>query len=277
MAQVISTNVASLSAQRQLNQTNNGLQSALQRLSSGLRINSAKDDAAGIAIASRFTSQIRGFNQGARNAQDAISLAQTAEGALNEITSNVQRIRELAVQSANGTNSSTDRAALQTEVSQLNAEITRVRGGTQFNGIEVIGTSAGNFGFQVGANAGGNNRISIATQDVAAMGGYASVVTNGGVDTAAKAEAMITSADAFLKSLNTERANLGAVQNRFDSVIRTNDITSENLSAARSRVQDADFAKETADLTKMQILQQAGVSVLSQANALPQSVLGLLG
>ena len=277
MPQVINTNVPSLNAQNQLNKTNLGLTTALERLSSGLRINSAKDDAAGIAIASRFTSQINGYNQGVRNAADAISLTQTAEGSLDEISNNLQRIRELAVQSANATNSSTDRNALQTEVTQLQQEITRVTG-TQFNGITVIGAQAGSFNFQVGPNADtAANQIKVITTNVTSAAGYAEVVTNGTVGTASDALTMITSVDTFLQSINTERANLGAVQNRFESVIQNSENVSENLSAARSRIEDADFAKETANLTKFQILQQAGISVLSQANALPQSVLGLLG
>lgn len=277
MAQVINTNVPSLSAQNQLNRTNSGLAQALERLSSGKRVNSAKDDAAGIAIASRFTAQIRGYNQGIRNAADAISLSQTAEGALDEISNNLQRIRELAVQSANATNSSTDRAALNTEVSQLKAEIARVTN-TQFNGITVIGGGATSFAFQVGPNnVSAVDQIKVTTQNTTALSGYTNVVTNGGVDTVAKATSMIGNVDTLLAAVNTQRATLGAVQNRFDSVIRNSENAVENLSASRSRIEDADFAKETANLTKYQILQQAGVSVLSQANALPQSVLGLLG
>ena len=277
MPQVINSNIPSLNAQSSLNRTNSGLAQALERLSSGKRINNAKDDAAGIAIASRFTAQIRGFNQGIRNAADAISLTQTAEGALDEISNNLQRIRELAVQSANATNSSTDRAALNTEVSQLKAEIGRVTN-TQFNGIDVIGGGATSFAFQVGANAVASvDQIKVTTTNTTTLSGYTAVVTNGGVDTAANALSMIGSVDTLLTSINTQRATLGAVQNRFESVIRNSENTVENLSASRSRIEDADFAAETAKLTKFQILQQAGVSVLSQANALPQSVLGLLG
>lgn len=279
MAQVINTNVSSLTAQRNLNRTNSGLNSALERLSSGLRINSAKDDAAGIAIASRFTSQIRGYNQGTRNAADAISLVQTAEGALDEVMNNMQRIRELAVQASNATNTSSDRNALQTEVSQLQREIVRVTK-TQFNGVEVIGSNAGAFSFQVGPDAGaGANNIAVATTTVMsiATGGVSAASGAITVNFAASAQLMITAADNFMQSVNTMRANLGAVQNRFESVIRNGQNAAENLSASRSRIEDADFAQETAKLTKFQILQQAGTSVLSQANSLPQSVLGLLG
>ncbi|MCU7837414.1 MAG: flagellin FliC [gamma proteobacterium symbiont of Taylorina sp.] len=274
MAQVINSNIPSLGAQNSLNRTNTGLTQALERLSSGKRINSAKDDAAGIAIVSRFTAQIRGYNQGTRNAADAISLAQTAEGAYDEMSSNMQRIRELAIQSANATNSSVDRAALNTEVQQLKAEILRVQQ-TEFNGVAVIGASAQAFAFQVGPNAGGNNVITVTTTSVdATLGGVAA--TNG-VSTVTAANTMITTVDTALAALNSQRANLGAVQNRFESVIRNGENASLNLSASRSRIEDADFAAETANLTKYQILQQAGTSVLSQANALPQSVLGLLG
>ena len=274
MAQVINTNVPSLNAQSSLNRTNSGLAQALERLSSGKRINSAKDDAAGIAIASRFTAQIRGYNQGTRNAADAVSLAQTAEGAYDEMSSNMQRIRELAVQSANATNSSTDRAALNTEVQELKKEILRVQQ-TEYNDIAVIGSSAGTFAFQVGPGTGTNDTIDVDTTAIdATLGGEAETF---GVSTVGKATAMITAVDDALELLNTERAKLGAVQNRFESVIRNGENVATNLSAARSRIEDADFAAETANLTRYQILQQAGTSVLSQANALPQSVLGLLG
>ena len=275
MAQVINTNVSSLNAQNSLNKTNSGLNEALQRLSSGKRINSAKDDAAGIAIASRFTSQIRGYNQGTRNAADAISLVQSGESSLDEITNNLQRIRELAVQSSNATNTSIDRQALQTEVTQLQAEIVRV-GKTKFNGAQALGSTRS---FQVGADAtAATNMITVSAGSVGGMTSFGDAAsTGGGISTKADALSMITSVDNMLKAVNTTRATLGAVQSRFESVIRNNDNVSANLSDARSRIEDADFAKETAKLTRYQILQQAGVSVLSQANSLPQSVLGLLG
>ncbi|MDX2505253.1 MAG: flagellin, partial [Gammaproteobacteria bacterium] len=241
---------------------------------------------AGLAIASRFTAQIRGYNQGVRNAADAISLAQTAEGAYDEMASNLQRIRELAVQAANATNSSTDRLAIQTEISDLKAEIIRVTH-TQFNGVEVIGTQAGSFYFQVGPNGVksidgvivntinvrvDNTFASVATATDATVyvaGGDATTMTNAALS-------LIGRVDNLLQVINTQRAILGAVQNRFESVIRNGENISEQLSASRSRIQDADFAKETAALTKAQILQQAGTTVLSQANAVPQSVLALL-
>jgi flagellin len=253
MAQVIQTNVASLNAQRQLNKTNSGLTQALERLSSGLRINSAKDDAAGIAIASRFTAQIRGYNQGIRNSQDAISLAQTAEGAIGEMQTNVQRIRELAVQSANATNTSTDRNALNAEVTVLYAEITRIAGGTDFNGKKIIGSSAGGLVFQVGANTGANDTITVTTTNLSTATSVTDMKDKG-IASVTSANTMIGLADALLVTLNSERATLGAVQNRFDSVIRAGETTVSNLSDARSRIEDADFAQETAKLTKFQIL-----------------------
>ena len=285
MAQVINTNVPSLNAQRNLNRTNAGLAQALERLSSGKRINSAKDDAAGIAIASRFTAQIRGYNQGVRNAADAISLAQTAEGAFDEMANNLQRIRELAVQAANATNSSTDRKAIQTEISDLKSEIERVTF-TKFNGVEVIGSDAGSFYFQVGPNANKDvDGITVNTVNVRSANTFSVMVSDdatvwiSGATLSAMTSAalsLIGRTDDLLQVINTQRAILGSTQNRFESVIRNGENIVENLSAARSRIEDADFAAETANLTKYQILQQAGISVLSQANALPQSVLGLL-
>lgn len=285
MAQVINTNIYSLNAQRNLNQTSTMLATSLQRLSSGLRINSAKDDAAGLAIASRFTAQIRGYNQGVRNAADAISLAQTAEGAYDEMGNNLQRIRELAVQAANATNSSTDRKAIQTEISDLKSEILRVTH-TQFNGVEVIGQDAGSFYFQVGPNGNKSvDGITVNTIDVRASNAFSVMIsTDATVYLATGTLSAMTSAalsligrtDALLQVINTQRAILGATQNRFESVIRNGENISEQLSASRSRIQDADFAAETAALTKAQILQQAGTTVLAQANAVPQSVLALL-
>lgn len=375
MASVINTNVASLNAQRNLSSSQNDLNTSLQRLSSGLRINSAKDDAAGLAIASRFTSQIRGLDVASRNANDGISLAQTAEGALGEVSNNLQRIRELAVQSRNATNSASDRAALNTEAQQLKSEIDRVAGNTSFNGVKLLDGSFTNKAFQVGANAGETidvagivdassanlgtydraevtgvaattftaitagavtvngtsvGAIALATSASERAGGFRDAVnsvsdttgvyainetsttttlvstsnivlagasatvaevgiaagttnatsstgfasldltTTGGADTA------LSSIDAALAAVNSTRANLGAIQNRFSSVVANIATQSENLSASRSRIQDADFAKETAALTRGQILQQAGTAMLSQANSAPQGVLALL-
>ncbi|HVT35652.1 MAG TPA: flagellin [Nevskiaceae bacterium] len=384
MASVINTNVMSLNAQRNLNSSQMSLATAMQRLSSGLRINSAKDDAAGLAISDRFTAQINGLDQASRNANDGISLTQTAEGALAEVTNNLQRIRELAVQSRNGSNSSTDRAALNSEAQQLKAEVDRVAQQTQFNGVNLLDGSFSNQAFQVGANAGqtiavssivdatsvnlgsytsatvtgvaattltaitagdltidggnGNGAISVggvgaaasatvragqirdainsvadqtgvyAVNDTAttvqltstsgtgitiALSGTGTTATTGltaattatatntgfstlSLTTSAGADTAIKQMDAALAAVSTARGNLGALQNRFQSVVNSLSTASENLSAARSRIMDADFAKETAAMTRSQILQQAGTAMLAQANAAPQNVLSLL-
>lgn len=383
MPQVINTNIASLTAQRNLNNSQSSLNTSLQRLSSGLRINSAKDDAAGLAISERFSAQIRGLNQAARNANDGVSLAQTAEGALAEVTNNLQRIRELAVQSSNATNSQSDRDALQTEVTQLLNEIDRVADSTEFNGVKLLDGSFTGAVFQVGANAGETITIASTTDantaalgsastnttaglsvaasgltgfataiaaggvtingtDIGAIAGsgsaaeragqlvnainnvsqttgvgasydgatgqlslnsdaaftiagtaddateagfanaaFATVTTATGIDSLtvanfAGAQSALALIDSSLTEVNSARATLGAVQNRFESVVRSVQTTSENLSASRSRIVDADFAAETANLTRAQILQQAGTAILAQANSLPQNVLSLL-
>ncbi len=273
MAQVINTNTLSLNAQRHLSQTNNTLSRSLERLSSGFRINSAKDDAAGQAIAERFTSQIRGFNQGIRNSGDALSLAQTGESILNEVVSNLQRMRELAVQSMNGTNSDDDRASLDQEVGDLASEIARIVT-TEFNGVALVGAGAGTNTFQVGADAG--DSVAISTTNTTSLSGYASAVTGANVSTAGSASTLIAAVDTLLNAVNGERGSLGSKQNTFEAVIRNSQNLVENLSASRSRIRDADFAAETAEMTRVQILQQAGLSVLGQANAAPQSVLSLL-
>jgi flagellin len=379
---IINTNTISLNAQRNLSSTGGTLATTIQRLSSGLRINSARDDAAGLAISERFSTQIRGLNVASRNANDAISLAQTAEGALAEVGSNLQRIRELAVQASNGTNSQSDRDALNAEVTQLKAEIQRVAEQTTFNGTKLLDGSFSGVAFQVGANAGETITVSsIANVQIAALGGtvnrftatvgtasltgFATAIAAGGVtingtDIGAIAGAAnaqeragqlveainrvssttgvgasldaisgqitlagaaqfavagttnsatvagfansatagtstpaigVTSAnvssftgaqttlalvDAALTSVNGARATLGAVQNRFSSVVANLSTTSENLTASRSRIRDADYAKETAELTRTQILQQAGTAMLAQANQIPQNVLSLL-
>ena len=375
MAQ-INTNIMSLNAQRNLASSQNALATSVQRLSSGMRINSAKDDAAGLAIAERMTSQVRGLNQAVRNANDGISLAQTAEGALAEITNNLQRIRELGVQSANATNSVSDRAALDAEAQQLVAEIERVANQTSFNGTSLLDGSFANVVFQVGANV--NETITVtgivdanvadlgsvtkaqvtgaaataftavtagdltingtsvgaidaaasaierasqvrdainsvadttgvyATNDTAttvtlssasditvahgatssdAITGLVAATTNTAtttgfvglsVATVSGANLAIQSMDAALTAVNGARANLGAMQNRFESTVANLSTAAENLSAARSRIQDTDFAAETASLTRAQILQQAGTAMVAQANSLPQSVLSLL-
>ena len=380
MAQTINTNVASLNAQRNLNRSQGLLNQSLERLSTGLRINSAKDDAAGLAISERFTTQIRGLNQAVRNASDGISLAQTTESALGELTNNLQRIRELAVQSVNATNSASDRAALNAEVLERINEVDRIAKQTNFNGVKVLDGSFGTAVFQVGANVGETISVSLTTDVTAsaigtintntaaaysmaeaastditvsvgdgttadfygtavvaadstvqeaadainsanvtgisafvnasdqlqivnsngadvtiAEAGAAGADTTGlagvtadetvgatttlsgvGVDTVANANFAIARIDSALTAVNGLRGNLGAIQNRFESTIINLQTVSENLSASRGRIQDADFAAETAALTKAQILQQAGVAVLSQANAQPQLALSLL-
>ncbi|MEM8816847.1 MAG: flagellin [Pseudomonadota bacterium] len=381
MAQTINTNVASLNAQRNLSRSQGLLNQSLERLSTGLRINSAKDDAAGLAISERFTTQIRGLNQAVRNASDGISLAQTTESALGELTNNLQRIRELAVQSVNATNSASDRAALNAEVQQRVAEVDRISKQTNFNGVKVLDGSFGTAIFQVGANVGETISVSLTTDvtasaigtintaagtgfdfaDVAStditlqfgdgttadeygdaviaadstvqgaadsinaanVSGISAFVNAGGqlqiindtgneitfteagatgtdtlgldtvvtadetaaagttlagvgIDTVAGANFAVARVDSALTAVNGLRGNLGAIQNRFESTIVNLQTVSENLAASRGRIQDADFASETAALTKAQILQQAGVSVLSQANAQPQLALSLL-
>ncbi len=397
MALTINTNVASLNAQRNLSSSSMDLATSLQRLSSGLRINSAKDDAAGLAISERMTTQIRGMNIAMRNANDGVSLAQTAEGSLDSVSSALQRIRELAVQSANATNSASDRAALNAEAQQLKSEVDRVATQTNFNGVKLLDGSFVDQSFQVGANRGETiaisgivnaqssslgenhnatsatgatvaagtadvnwgaieadtltingtnvgaigvatsaaeravgvssaiNAISGTTGVIASVGGTnsdlvtlsyagdaakadaivvafvasaggdqdaatvntglaaattATSVTNGfasmDISTATGAVATIGQMDAALTAVNTARADLGAIQTRFESVVNNLAINSENTSAARGRIRDADFAAETASLTRNQILQQAGVAMLSQANSIPQNVLSLL-
>jgi flagellin len=263
MALVVNTNIASLNAQRNLERSQNELGTSLQRLSSGLRINSAKDDAAGLYTAEQLTADIRGANQAIRNAADGISFAQVAEGALAEISNNLQRIREIAVQSANGT--VTDRTGLSAEVTQLNAEISRIISSTEFNGTSVLGGVS--LTFQVGADNG----------DTVSVTASAATAPTVDVSTSAGAATALNTLDTSINSISTLRATFGSIQNRFEAVISNLSSLSENTSAARSRIVDADFAAETAKLTRAQILQQAGVSIVAQANVLPQSALSLLG
>ncbi|GHE37393.1 flagellin [Vulcaniibacterium thermophilum] len=289
--QVINTNVMSLNAQRNLASNNVNLATSIQRLSSGLRVNSAKDDAAGLAIAERMNAQVRGMNVAIRNANDAISLAQTAEGALGKIGDALQRMRELAVQSANATNSSSDRTSLDAEFAQLQSEITRLVDGTTFNGTALF-TGSSAFSFQVGAGTTSNDTVSVTRNQLsggtaAASGSLtassatdvviATVTSNSDIAASATAaQNAIEDIDIALDKINSERANYGAAQNRFQSIISNLQISAENVTAARSRIMDADFAKETAELTRTQILAQAGTAMLAQANQVPQSVLGLL-
>ena len=382
MPQIINTNMLALNAQRNLSQSQNTQATAIQRLSSGLRINSSKDDAAGLAISERFTTQIRGLNQAARNAQDAVSLSQTAEGALASVTNNLQRMRELAVQSANGTNSTAERDALDLEFAQLRQEVNRIASQTAFAGVKLLDGSFTNVGFQVGANAGETLSIaSLVNANAGSLGTYTGAAVNGAAATAFTAvtagdltitgplsgsavslgalgaaanateraaqirtavnavsaqtgvyavaesddtitlrstgaitiglggsattattgltaattatgtqtgftsasistvgganEAMVAM-DGALSAVASARATMGSIQSRFEALISNLQITTENLTASRSRIQDADFAEETAKLTRSQILQQAGTAMLAQANSAPQNVLSLL-
>ena len=282
MASTINTNISSLNAQRNLSASQNSLSTSMQRLSSGLRVNSAKDDAAGLAIAERMNAQVRGMNVATRNANDGISLAQTAEGALGKIGDNLQRMRELAVQSANDTNGTDDRLALDNEFKQLAAENERVIQNTKFNGQELLtgaGGAGGAFVFQVGANTSGDNQITITTTDIATEMGAATQGTTAAASlgtTAATALAAMTALDTALDKVNSARSTFGAAQNRFDAVISNLQVSAENQASARSRIMDADFAVETANLSRAQILQQAGTAMVAQANQLPQTVLKLL-
>ena len=275
MSLYVNTNVSALNAQRQLFDVSNKLSTSFERLSSGFRINSASDDAAGLQISDRMTSQIQGLNQAVRNANDAISLTQTAEGALSEVTTSLQRIRQLAVQSQNGINSSADRVALQKEVSALKTEMSRIATDTQFGGVDLLsGTYSAKF--LVGANGGQTISVNL----LRAGGGYGTSglsLSNLSVSSVAGASAALTSIDSAISTIGGARADLGALQNRFQSTIRNLSSISENVSAARSRIRDTDFASETAELTRNQIIQQASVSVLSQANQRPQTALSLLG
>ena len=303
MALYVNTNTSALNAQRQLINSGNQLDKSFQRLSSGLRINSAADDAAGMKIGNRLTSQINGLNQGIRNANDGISLAQTAEGALDEVANMFQRMRTLASQASNGSNTETDRAAMQLELRELGEEINRISSDTTFGGANLLDGTY-NAEFQVGADAGqviSMTMTAVTTVDgaVASLGSFTvsdiadAAGTIAGVSTALagafanasslsftsvdKAQSILGGVDAMIGVIDAKRAELGAVQNRFSSTIRNQSNMAENLSAARSRIMDADFAAETAMLTKTQILQQASTSILAQANQRPQSALSLLG
>jgi flagellin len=270
----INTNVQSLNAQRNLAQSAGSLSTSMQRLSSGLRVNTAKDDAAGLAIAERMNAQVKGMNVAIRNANDGISLAQTAEGALGKVGDSLQRMRELAVQSANGSNSDADRANLDEEYQELALEVTRVLEGTKFNGTNLLNASAG-LSFQVGADNVTTDQIAINTTNLTAGSGITAVVA-GGVGTRTNALAAMDDLDAAIDEVTTARASFGAKQNRFDSEISNLQVSSENLAASRGRIMDADFAVETSNLSRGQILQQAGTAMIAQANQLPQGVLSLL-
>lgn len=276
MALGINSNIASINAQNQLGKSQNLSDQALERLSSGLRINSAKDDAAGLSISTRFDAQIRGLTVAQRNANDGISLAQTAEGALDEVVNNLQRIRELSIQSANATNSETDRDALQAEVTQRLEEIDRIVGQTTFNGLNVLdGSMTDAESFQVGANAGETIDVKLDV-DMATAALGVDAVDIGDTTGTGDPQAAIGLLDTALDTVNSFRADLGAVQNRFESTIANLGTSIENLSASNARILDADFASESAKMAKANVLQQAGISVLAQANARPNQVLSLL-
>ena len=287
MASVINTNLLSLNAQRNTSASQASLSLAVQRLSSGLRVNWAKDDAAGLSIAERMSAQVRGSTVAIRNANDGISLAQTADGALAKVGDALQRMRELAVQSRNATNTSADKDSLDKEFGELSKEIQRVLGGTTFNGRAILATSAaGTQTFQVGANVTSNDRIEVATTDMTTA---TEITTVAGTDNTGAGRAVIdntasgTTIDTVISNIDTainkvssERATLGAAQNRFDQVISNLQISVENQSAAKSRITDADFAAETANLSRANILQQAGNAMIAQANQIPSQVLSLL-
>ena len=273
---IINTNMSSLVSQKNLSHSRNALGTAMERLSSGMRINSAKDDAAGQAIANRMNSQIKGMAQAQRNANDGISMIQTTEGALNQINNNLQRVRELAVQAASDTNDIADRESIQTEITERINEIDRVAKSASFNGIKLADGTNASLQIQIGANTEAEDSITINLTDATTTGLSVEDLTAGAVSDSAKAYETIDAVDAALKTVDTARSGLGATLNRFDSVISNLQNSETNLSAARSRIEDADYAKEVAEMTRAQILQQAGTSVLAQANQIPQGVLSLL-
>lgn len=272
MAITVNTNVTSLKAQKNLNTSSGALATSMERLSSGLRINSAKDDAAGLAISNRLNSQVRGLEVGMRNANDGISVAQVAEGAMQEQTNMLQRMRDLAVQSVNGANSTSDKDALQAEIDQLTSEITAISNSTAFGDTKLLSGGFTAKNFQVGHQEGETISITITATDATTLGVNALVVSNDGA-----ASTALAAIDSALTSIDTQRAKLGAVQNRLAHNISNSANTQANVADAKSRIVDVDFAKETATMTKNQVLQQTGSSMLAQANQLPQVALSLLG
>ena len=286
MPQTINTNLTSINAQRNLSMSQSSLSVSMQRLSSGLRVNSAKDDAAGLAIAERMTSQVRGMNVAIRNANDGISMSQTAEGAMGKIADSLQRMRELSVQAANATNSNSDKDSLDKEFGELAKEIQRVLGGTTFNGLNILGTEAAAFRFQVGANTTADDTIDITTIDLTSD---ATITAVAGTDNTGAGRAVIDNTadvatihvvidniDNALDTVNAERATLGASQSRFESVIANLQVSVENQSAAKSRIMDTDFASESSNMTSSQMLLQAGTAMLKQSNSMSSMVMSLL-
>lgn len=278
MGLFVNTNASSLNAQRNLFNSSQSLSTSFERLSSGFRINSASDDAAGLQITDRLTTQIQGLNQASRNANDAISLTQTAEGALGEVTTSLQRIRTLAVQSQNGINTEADRTALQAEVTALKDEISRIAADTSFGGVNILG---GGFSasFLVGSDSGQSIGVNLSRASGSKSGFGSDSLGVGTVDvsTSAKAGQALEKISEAISSIGGARGDLGALQNRFQSTIRNLSNITENVSTARGRIRDTDFASETAELTRNQIVQQASLTVLSQANQRPQAALSLLG
>ncbi|CAG9296131.1 flagellin N-terminal helical domain-containing protein [Celerinatantimonas diazotrophica] len=276
MALYVNTNISSLNAQRQLSKASSALNTSFQRLASGSRINSAKDDAAGLQISNRMTAQIQGLNRASLNAQDGISISQTAEGAMDELTSSLQRIRSLAIQAQDGVNNSDDRNALQSEVSQLKTEMSRVAQTTQFGGVNILnGTFSAKF--LVGANAGAQQNISVNIENPGGWGTSGLNLGSLSVNSVPQASAAVATVDNAIKKVDSQRAKLGAVQNRFQSTIRNLTNISSNVTEARSRIKDTDYAKETANLTKNRIIQKTATTILAQANQRPQAALSLLG
>ncbi|MGM0987931.1 MAG: flagellin [Pseudomonadota bacterium] len=271
---VINTNITALIGQNNLNKSQSAQQTSMERLSSGLRINSAKDDAAGQAIANKMTAQIDGMNQASRNANDGISMVQTMEGGLDQVNDNLQRIRELAVQGASDTNTEEDRAAIETEISERLDEIDRVAESSNFNGTKLLNDGSGSKDIQIGANTDAEDVISVSTVDATTSELNVNAVSGGD---ASDFQDLIDEVDGAVETLDDNRATLGATLNRFDSVIENLATTSNNLTEARSRIEDADYAAEVSNMTRANILQQAGTSMLAQANQQPQSVLSLLG
>jgi flagellin len=280
MGLIVNTNLLSLNAQRNVKNTQNSLGTSVERLSSGLRINSAKDDAAGMAISMKLTAHVRSLNQAVRNAQDGISVVQTAEGGMNEIHNILTRMRELSQQASTGILATSDRAALNQEFQDLKSEITRISDTTEFNGLKLLNGSLSTNGvsLQVGINNTANDRITVSGGsfndiDASALGLSGTVSS---IDSAGNAQSMLALVDTAIGTVSTRRGNLGGVQNRLGSTIANLEIAAENLASANSRIKDADFAIETANLTRSQIILQAGVAVLSQANTIPQYALQLL-
>jgi flagellin len=277
---VINTNILSLVTQNNLLKSQSAMSSAVERLSSGLRINSAKDDAAGQAIANRFTSNIRGLTQASRNANDGISMAQTAEGALTEINSNLQRVRELTVQASNGTNTVPDQASILAEITSRLAEINRTATTTDFNGTKLLDDTK-SINIQVGANTGPDNQIAIGlksakTADLFTGGALTFTAASAASSNSAAAAADLANIDKAIALVDTQRSALGATQNQLTSAATNIGTTITNLSASRSRIEDADYATEVSNMTRAQILQQAGTSVLAKANQSTQGVMALL-